>query len=225
MNQPGLGKKIAELRKAKKLTQKELVDKCNLNVRTIQRIESGEVEPRGYTIKLIFKALDYQSNDLDDSPKNWLEKKSPFSFKVTITVLLFTFSLVLTGLYVMYSTNKTQSISEIKNSIRESQNNIVKWVNSGKTDAILTKYRSDACVLQSLCGKENIKKALDKLINNGYKIIKYNIVSISVSDSIAVEKYNATYTYRGNTRKQTGVFEWRFSNGKWLIVNDMYNEN
>lgn len=60
MNQPALGKKIVELRKAKGYTQEELVSKCNLNIRTLQRIESGEVEPRSYTVKAIFAALDYE---------------------------------------------------------------------------------------------------------------------------------------------------------------------
>jgi len=46
MRQPELGKKIVELRKAKGLTQEELVAECNLNVRTLQRIESGVVMPR-----------------------------------------------------------------------------------------------------------------------------------------------------------------------------------
>lgn len=59
MNQPELGKKIAELRKAKELTQEELVEKCNLSVRTLQRIQSGEVTPRSYTLKAIFAALEY----------------------------------------------------------------------------------------------------------------------------------------------------------------------
>ena len=36
MKQPGLGKKILELRKQKGLTQEELVEICNINVRTIQ---------------------------------------------------------------------------------------------------------------------------------------------------------------------------------------------
>ena len=57
MQQPNLGKKIAKLRKAKGLTQEELVEKCNLSVRTLQRIEAGEVTPRSYTIKLIFSVL------------------------------------------------------------------------------------------------------------------------------------------------------------------------
>jgi transcriptional regulator with XRE-family HTH domain len=41
MNQPELGLKIAELRKAKGVTQEELALNCNINVRTIQRIETG----------------------------------------------------------------------------------------------------------------------------------------------------------------------------------------
>jgi len=58
MKQPLLGKKITELRKQKGLTQEELVERCNVTVRTIQRIESGETTPRIYTIKTILNALD-----------------------------------------------------------------------------------------------------------------------------------------------------------------------
>ena len=64
MTQPELGKKINELRKAKGLTQEELVEKCNISVRTIQRIESGEVTPRSYTVRTILDALGYSINDI-----------------------------------------------------------------------------------------------------------------------------------------------------------------
>lgn len=57
MKQPELGKRIFQLRKEKGLTQEELVEQCNINVRTIQRIESGEVNPRSYTINIILKVL------------------------------------------------------------------------------------------------------------------------------------------------------------------------
>lgn len=63
MKQPELGKRIIELRKKKGFTQEELVEKCNLNVRTLQRIESGEVNPRGYTIKIIYAALEYDASN------------------------------------------------------------------------------------------------------------------------------------------------------------------
>jgi len=66
MKQPELGKKISELRRAKGLTQEELVEKCNINVRTIQRIEAGEVVPRMYTVKTIFAALDLDLNSISE---------------------------------------------------------------------------------------------------------------------------------------------------------------
>lgn len=54
-----VGQKIAELRNQKGLTQEELAVKCNINVRSIQRIEKGEVQPRKYTLKILSEALGY----------------------------------------------------------------------------------------------------------------------------------------------------------------------
>lgn len=59
MKQPELGQKIAALRKIKGLTQEELCQACNINVRSLQRIENGEVNPRAYTLKLISEQLNY----------------------------------------------------------------------------------------------------------------------------------------------------------------------
>jgi transcriptional regulator with XRE-family HTH domain len=81
MKQPELGKKIVELRMAKGLTQEELVEKCNISVRTIQRIENGEVVPRSYTVKTIFAALDYDfaknsATDADngEATRSWIDR-------------------------------------------------------------------------------------------------------------------------------------------------------
>ncbi|WP_299675691.1 helix-turn-helix domain-containing protein [uncultured Tenacibaculum sp.] len=60
MKQPELGERILSLRKQQGLTQEELVAKCNINVRTIQRIEAGEVTPRSYTLKVILDVLGEQ---------------------------------------------------------------------------------------------------------------------------------------------------------------------
>jgi len=67
ISQPELGKKLVELRKKKGLTQEDLVEKCNLSVRTLQRIESGEVTPRNTTIRLIFEALEISSTNYFES--------------------------------------------------------------------------------------------------------------------------------------------------------------
>lgn len=57
MNQPDLGKALAGIRRSKGLTQTELSEECNITVKTIQRIESGRVTPRSYTVKTISQAL------------------------------------------------------------------------------------------------------------------------------------------------------------------------
>ena len=83
MKQPELGRKILELRKQKGLTQEELVEQCNINVRTIQRIEAGEVTPRSFTLKTILNVLgeDLENlQELETSPfENFNLKEVGFS--------------------------------------------------------------------------------------------------------------------------------------------------
>jgi DNA-binding XRE family transcriptional regulator len=64
MKQPELGKKILELRKQKGFTQEELVAQCNINVRTIQRIEAADVSPRSYTVKAILEVLGFDYKNI-----------------------------------------------------------------------------------------------------------------------------------------------------------------
>jgi transcriptional regulator with XRE-family HTH domain len=59
MNQPNLGLKVIELRQQKGLTQEQLAELCEVSARTIQRIESGEVDPRAYTLQCLSKALEF----------------------------------------------------------------------------------------------------------------------------------------------------------------------
>ena len=62
MKQPELGKKIADMRKQNGLTQAELAFETNINVRSIQRIEAGEVTPRLSTLKLLSQKLGFEFN-------------------------------------------------------------------------------------------------------------------------------------------------------------------
>jgi transcriptional regulator with XRE-family HTH domain len=57
MQQPELGKQLVELRKKNQLTQEELASKSFVSVRTIQRVEAGEVIPRLSTVKILWRAL------------------------------------------------------------------------------------------------------------------------------------------------------------------------
>ena len=62
-------KNYLQYRKEKGLTQEELVEQCNINVRTIQRIEAGEVNPRSYTIRRIMDVLNIDFLDENSSDK------------------------------------------------------------------------------------------------------------------------------------------------------------
>jgi len=58
-------------RKLKGFSQEELADKTTVGVRTIQRIEKGEVQPHLKTVKLLAVGLDVEVEDLVvlDNPK------------------------------------------------------------------------------------------------------------------------------------------------------------
>lgn len=59
-----IAKKIVESRKSKGLSQEELAELSKVNLRTIQRIENNENEPRGKTLILVCDALDLNVEEL-----------------------------------------------------------------------------------------------------------------------------------------------------------------
>ncbi|RBW62954.1 hypothetical protein DS884_01160 [Tenacibaculum sp. E3R01] len=223
MEQPQLGKKIIELRLAKGLTQTELAEKCNLSLRTIQRIESTEVTPRSYTLKMIFKILDFDGFiplNKKSSVKENLNK--PQKNVIRMVLLILTTSIVSIIGFQVISNFKKESAEEVSEIIQKNQSNIKKWMNNKRVDSVLTLYDDNACILNSICGKIQISEMMNNVVKNDYKLIEYKSLSISVSNMIAVEKYKNTYSYKGKTSNQIGITEWHFKNGKWLIINDVF---
>ena len=73
MNQPDLGLKVTELRQQKGFTQEQLAEKCEVSPRTVQRIESGEVDPRAYTLQCLSTALEFDFMEDNTGNENlWL---------------------------------------------------------------------------------------------------------------------------------------------------------
>lgn len=64
-----IGNKIKDLRKKKGLSQEELAEAAKVNLRTIQRIENNDNEPRGTTLNLICNVLDTNAEDILDYGK------------------------------------------------------------------------------------------------------------------------------------------------------------
>lgn len=64
MANENLAERVKELRKRKGLSQEELAQKSGLSLRTIQRVENGETEPTGETLKRISNAFDLSPEEL-----------------------------------------------------------------------------------------------------------------------------------------------------------------
>jgi transcriptional regulator with XRE-family HTH domain len=248
MKQPDLGKKISELRLAKGLTQGELAEKCNLSLRTIQRIESAEVTPRSYTVKLIFTNLDYEiynsfgklsyrldrtayrlriwlgqfyknSLDLFNLKTSTMRKIAILSVPFISIILLFIFS----GL-----DTKAQNKEKVKATLTEFNLKFPDWFNSGQIDSIGLMYHVNACMIpdnyREIHGRENIKAYYLFLYNSGFRFTRTDSRSLIVSDSILIDRgiWSATLY-----SKLTGTYlsQWKLSDGKRYIENEMTNSD
>jgi transcriptional regulator with XRE-family HTH domain len=66
MQKSELSKRIKELRSQKGISQEELAEESSLSLRTVQRIENGETEPRGDSLKRIAIVLGASPDELID---------------------------------------------------------------------------------------------------------------------------------------------------------------
>ena len=244
MKQPDLGLKIAELRKAKGFTQEELVEKCNLNVRTLQRIESGEVMPRSYTVKIIFKALDYSIHYLSqiksakqneqlavsyDEPGQFYKYFIDlFNLKTNtmkkISILTLSISLIFLSIFFINNQSLAQSTEKLEMAINEANNKYLDWYNAGKIDSILTLYHDDACLItnKNNYGKEMIRQELSKTLGLNYKFVNLKSNSLNFSKKMAVDRGEFLIRFENGLEvKGTYLTEWAYVKRKWLIVNDI----
>ena len=227
MKQPDLGKKIAELRRARGLTQEELVEKCNLSVRTLQRIESGEVIPRSHTLRVLFAALDQTFYD----PSNWrlrrwtdpvrelfnlktetMKKLSILSLPVlAIAIILFSFSFE----------SRAQTNKKVAQIVESSNKNLMSWFNNSQIDSILTLYSEDACLVAQGCGHQVIRSFYQSQ-SGTYVFEELQTTSLKVRRDIAMEKGRWTVRFNsGQTLSGEYLTEWHRFGKKWLITNDI----
>ena len=77
MKNKSLSENLIYQRKLKGYTQENLSDKTTVGVRTIQRIEKGDVQPHLQTVKLLAAGLDVEVDDLLvlDNPKEETVKR------------------------------------------------------------------------------------------------------------------------------------------------------
>jgi len=89
MEKQDFREKLIEVRKAQGLTQEDVAEKCKINVRTIQRIESGVVKPRAFTVKIISDALGFDFFETSDTGKEVDKVNLDSNFDERATILWF----------------------------------------------------------------------------------------------------------------------------------------
>jgi|SRR6056297_170860 len=236
IQQPELGKKIAAYRKMKGLTQAELVEQCNLSVRTLQRIEAGDVTPRPYTVRLICEVLgpSYDkfcgANKRDRGLlKQWLEQFyigfiDLFNLKThtmkKITILSGALFLIVFGLASIIGEVSAQSDSRVKQIIEKNNADFINWFNKGEIDSLTELYRDDACLVSRGCGKNFIKQYYTAE-SQKFKFTKLDIERIEVEDSVAIERGQWSAVFQsGEILGGAYLSVWRLTEGHWLIASE-----
>jgi len=179
MEKLAFGTKLIEVRKARGLTQEEVAEKCGITVRTVQRIESGNVKPRAFTIKVISESLEFDFFHIgsDNTSSKNLELKRPsifwhvkdlFNLKTNamkkISILSTTTLLIGLSLFALGSEMFTQA-PKIKNSITV-------YKNADKSIRRIEVRFTNYLTYDSLIAIKNNVEAYDIKVN--YKKIEFD---------------------------------------------------
>jgi|PlaIllAssembly_1097288.scaffolds.fasta_scaffold113406_1 transcriptional regulator with XRE-family HTH domain len=108
------GERIRDLRIKKGLTQEELAEKTELSVRTIQRIENGEVDPRSFTLQMIAKALNVDFSIFNDTEFNNSDETQKEDEKTSLALLHLSGLFLLIFPTVLYWKKNSKSILKMK---------------------------------------------------------------------------------------------------------------
>ncbi len=106
-----IAKRIIEARKINGLTQEELAEKAQINLRTIQRIENNENEPRGKTLNLICNVLKIDVSELISSER--LQKKNSIEKNILDIIFLVILNLVLIGIIGFLTLDSKANINSL----------------------------------------------------------------------------------------------------------------
>lgn len=97
---------VKERRKELNYTQQELADISNISLRSIQRIEKGEVVPRMFTLKTLAKFLDFSLDFLNqEKVSNTQPNREVFIRKVIISIFVVLITLSISLAYIFQSPN------------------------------------------------------------------------------------------------------------------------
>lgn len=207
-----LGEQIKSLRKEKGLTQAELSEKSGLTLRTIQRIENGEVQPSLHSIRVLEKAFQKKLDNLPDAIDDQFEIKLTVKNMNTVLQNLSAFALKnkFTLLGILAIGSILFNFSEIKNRFNSWLDDSIVSISetnctdTNECDILLVKTDADGIIIwEKTYGGSSYDKAggVVKTPDNGYILVgstssygkgNYDILVIKV-DSDGAMKWIETY--------------------------------
>lgn len=125
MENQELAKQVQKLRKKRGLSQELLAEESGLNLRTIQRIESGTSEPRGDTLKRLATSLNVSTDEIMDEA---IIKDQEYLVSLnlsSLSFLLFPLLGILVPLIMWVS--KKDKIKDLNHTAREVLNFQILW--------------------------------------------------------------------------------------------------
>ncbi|MBI6115402.1 helix-turn-helix domain-containing protein [Salegentibacter maritimus] len=174
-----LANRLIELRKRKGFSQEFLAEESGISLRTIQRIEKGETQPRGDTLQRIAKGLGVTSEELID----WkLEKNSSYLVLLNTSALSFLFFPILGVLIplVMW-VSKKNNVHKVDEFGKEVVNFQITWC--------LFIFLFYLLIFVRIIFDISISLRLNPLVITAYFVILYILnVTLIVYNSIRIKK-------------------------------------
>lgn len=176
---------------------------------------------------MIFTALDYKVYDTSNIRLRLFFKQvtDVFNLKTNTMKKLSILTVIIAAIAVILLSvcidGNAQSAKKVRKLINETNVNTVRWFNTGQLDSLMSAYWDDACLMGDGCGKAFIRDHFSTQMDI-YKFESLRAVSISVADSIAVEKGRWIVSiYSGGNLSGEYLTEWRRRDKLWKIVNDI----
>ncbi|HMV09269.1 MAG TPA: hypothetical protein PKL56_16715 [Cyclobacteriaceae bacterium] len=129
-------------------------------------------------------------------------------------------SVALTGLLFFYCSASFAQTASVQKYIERSNQQFIKWFNSGKADSIVFQYHPKGCLASGGCGTAVIQNHYRTEVGK-YTFRELKTLKVEVKDTVATETGHWRLLLPTGT-ELAGNYrtEWRKVNKQWLIFRE-----
>lgn len=126
----------------------------------------------------------------------------------------------LTGILFLLWTASYAQKNPVEKFIERSNQQFIKWFNSGKADSIVTQYHRNACLASGGCGTAVIRSHYRSEVGK-YTFREITTLKVEVKDTVAMETGRWRLALATGS-ELTGNYrtEWRKADSRWVIFRE-----